>query len=460
MFSANKMPKSWGCYPQIAPNRVLPIFWRDELPNLAELELSILPHGYGRSYGDSCLNEDGILLDMSHLTRFLSFDVEKGLLRCEAGVSLADILELIVPHGWFLSVTPGTKFVSIGGAIANDVHGKNHHRAGTFGCHITCFELLRSDGRRLLCSPEENADLFQATIGGLGLTGVILWAEIRLRPIRSPLIDMERIRFASLTEFIDIAAASEQDFEYTVAWVDCLASGKQLGRGFFTRGNHAEHEASITIKKKRSRTIPVDFPSWILNIQTIRALNTAYFHAQREKSVRKIGPYDPFFYPLDAIHQWNRVYGKRGFFQYQCIVPHDSGYEVMKELLERVSRSGQGSFPSVLKTFGDVSSPGMLSFPRPGLELALDFANQGKKTLELLEDLDRVVCQSSGVVYPAKDARMSSESFEVYFPHWREFAEYIDPKFSSSFWRRVTATVGDSRCGGTAGATPKGDTVN
>ena len=443
MFSANKMPGSWGRYPQIAPNRVLPIFWRDELPNLAELELSILPHGYGRSYGDSCLNEDGILLDMSHLTRFLSFDVEKGLLRCEAGVSLADILELIVPHGWFLSVTPGTKFVSIGGAIANDVHGKNHHRAGTFGCHITRFELLRSDGRRLLCSPEENADLFQATIGGLGLTGIILWAEIRLRPIRSPLIDMERIRFASLREFIDIAAASEQDFEYTVAWVDCLASGKQLGRGFFTRGNHAEHEASTTIKKKRSRTIPVDFPSWILNIQTIRALNTAYFHAQREKSVQKIGPYDPFFYPLDAIHQWNRVYGKRGFFQYQCIVPHDGGYEVTKELLERVSRSGQGSFPSVLKTFGDVSSPGMLSFPRPGLELALDFANQGKKTLELLEDLDRVVCQSGGVVYPAKDARMSSESFEVYFPHWREFAEYIDPKFSSSFWRRVTATIGD-----------------
>jgi FAD/FMN-containing dehydrogenase len=444
MFSANTMPQSWGRYPQVAASRVTPVFWRDELPNLAELERSLLPYGYGRSYGDSCLNEDNILLDMSHLTRFLSFDVDRGLLRCEAGVALADILELIVPHGWFPAVTPGTKFVSIGGAIANDVHGKNHHSAGTFGCHVTCFELLRSDGQRLLCSLEENTDLFRATIGGLGLTGVILWAEIRLRPIASPLIDMERIRFASLREFIDIAAASEQGFEYTVAWVDCLASGEQLGRGFFTRGNHVERETSILSKKRMSLTVPLDFPSWVLNMQTIKMFNTAYYYAQRDKSIQKTVSYDPFFYPLDAIHHWNRMYGKRGFFQYQCIVPYCDGYEVMKELLERISYAGQGSFLSVLKTFGNVSSPGMLSFPRPGLELALDFANQGKKTLELLEDLDRVVRRSGGVVYPAKDARMSSESFEVYFPHWRQFAQYIDPKFSSSFWRRVTATTGET----------------
>ncbi|HEY4034641.1 MAG TPA: FAD-binding oxidoreductase [Ktedonobacteraceae bacterium] len=444
MFSANKSPQSWGRYPQVEASRVIPVFWRDELPNLAELELPVLPHGYGRSYGDSCLNESGILLDMSHLTRFLSFDVDKGLLRCEAGVTLADILELIVPHGWFLTVTPGTKFASVGGAIANDVHGKNHHRAGAFGCHVTCFELLRSDGQRLICSPEENADLFRATIGGLGLTGVILWAEIRLRPIRSPLIDMERIRFASLREFIDIAAASEQDFEYTVAWVDCLASGKQLGRGFFTRGNHAEQKNSDIIKKKKPLVIPLDFPSWILNMWTIKAFNTTNYSLQRKNSVQKTVLYDPFFYPLDAIHKWNRMYGKRGFFQYQCIVPYDDGYDAMKELLERISRSGQGSFLSVLKTFGDRSSPGMLSFPRPGLELALDFANQGNKTLELLEDLDEVVRQSGGVVYPAKDARMSPESFQTYFPHWREFTQYIDSKFSSSFWRRVTAaTVGE-----------------
>ncbi len=351
MFSANRIPQSWGRYPQVATSRVIPIFWRDELPNLAELELSVLPYGYGRSYGDSCLNENGILLDMSHLTRFLSFDIESGLLCCEAGVTLADILELIVPHGWFLSVTPGTKFVSVGGAIANDVHGKNHHRAGTFGCHVTRFELLRSDGQRLLCSPKENADLFRATIGGLGLTGVILWAEIRLLPIRSPLIDMERIRFSSLREFIDIAVASEQDFEYTVAWVDCLASGEQLGRGFFTRGNHAENEKDNNVKKKKSLHIPLDFPSWALNRWTIKMFNTTNYHLQQKKIVQKTVPYDPFFYPLDAILQWNRMYGKRGFFQYQCIIPYHEDYEVMKQLLERISHSGQGSFLSVLKKF-------------------------------------------------------------------------------------------------------------
>jgi FAD/FMN-containing dehydrogenase len=441
MVSNNKLLQSWGRYPQVAASHVIPIFWRDEVPNLAQLELPVLPYGCGRSYGDSCLNENGILLDMSHLTRFLSFDVDKGLLRCEAGVMLADILELVVPHGWFLSVTPGTKFVSVGGAIANDVHGKNHHKAGTFGCHVTCFELLRSDGRRLLCSPEENADLFRATIGGLGLTGVILWAEIRLLPMPSPLINMERIRFGSLREFMDIAAASDQDFEYTVAWVDCLASGKRLGRGFFIRGNRVERETPAVIKKRMSLTVPLDFPSWILNMQTIKAFNTAYYNSQQKKCIRKTVPYDPFFYPLDAIYQWNRMYGKHGFFQYQCIVPYRDGYEVMKELLERISYSGQGSFLSVLKTFGDVPSPGMLSFPRPGLTLALDFANQGGKTYELLEDLDKVVCQSGGLVYPAKDARMSPESFQIYFPKWREFAQYIDPNFSSSFWRRVAVTT-------------------
>jgi hypothetical protein len=247
------------------------------------------------------------------------------------------------------------------------------------------------------------------------------------------------MRFASLREFMDIAAASEQDFEHTVAWVDCLASGKQLGRGFFTCGNHADQEIPTTSKKKISLAVPLDFPSWLLNMQTIKAFNTTYYHLQRKKSIQKTVPYDPFFYPLDTIHHWNRMYGKSGFFQYQCIVPYSDGYEVMKELLERISHAGQGSFLAVLKTLGDVSSPGMLSFPRPGLELALDFANQGKKTLELLENLDWVVRQSGGTVYPAKDARMSSESFQAYFPHWHDFAQYIDPKFSSSFWRRIMA---------------------
>ena len=424
----------------VEPEQVVPIYWRNELPDLAAFDEPVLPFAYGRSYGDSCLNEGGISLDVSHLTRFISFDEERGLLRCEAGISLADILEVMVPRGWFPPVTPGTKFVSVGGAIANDIHGKNHHKAGTFGRHVTQFELLRSNGERLLCSPVENSELFRATIGGLGLTGIILWAEIRMKPIRTPYISMDRIRYGSLAEFEQIAADSDQDFEYTVAWVDCLASGKHLGRGIFMRGNHetATRYVRQPLPKKKSLAVPLDLPSFTLNSLTIRAFNEVYYRAQLSDRVHKVEPYDPFFYPLDSVYNWNRIYGKRGFFQYQCVVPFTNGYEVMKEILGRISRAREGSFLVVLKEFGDVPSPGMLSFPRPGLTLALDFSNHGCKTLRLFNELDTLVCQNGGVVYPAKDARMSAESFQAYFPQWETFAQYIDPQFSSSFWRRVT----------------------
>ncbi len=425
----------------VEPEQVVPIYWRNELPDLAAFDEPVLPFAYGRSYGDSCLNEGGVSLDVSHLTRFISFDEERGLLRCEAGISLADILEVMVPRGWFLPVTPGTKFVSVGGAIANDVHGKNHHKAGTFGCHVTQFELLRSNGERLLCSPIENSELFRATIGGLGLTGIILWAEIRMKPIRTPYISMDRIRYGSLAEFEQVAADSDQDFEYTVAWVDCLASGKHLGRGIFMRGNHETSARYVRqpLPKKKSLAVPLDLPSFTLNSLTIRAFNEVYYRAQLNDRVHKVEPYDPFFYPLDSVYNWNRIYGKRGFFQYQCVVPFTNGYEVMKEILGRISRAREGSFLVVLKEFGDVPSPGMLSFPRPGLTLALDFSNHGRKTLRLFNELDTLVCQNGGVVYPAKDARMSAESFQAYFPQWETFAQYIDPQFSSSFWRRVTS---------------------
>ncbi|HLG66046.1 MAG TPA: FAD-binding oxidoreductase [Ktedonosporobacter sp.] len=443
MASVNNAPQSWGRYPKIKPGRVIPVYWRSEIPDLSSLEGPVLPYAYGRSYGDSCLNEGGVSLDVSHLTRFISFDQETGLLRCEAGVSLAQILDLTVPRGWFLPVTPGTKFVSVGGAIANDVHGKNHHVAGTFGCHVTRFELLRSSSERFICSPTENVELFRATIGGLGLTGVILWAEFRLKPITGPYITMERIRYSSLKEFMEISDSSDQDYEYTVAWVDCLASGQQIGRGLFMRGNH-ETSAAYAGKKaprKLPLAVPLDFPSFVLNTLTIKAFNTAYYRAQLARSIRRVVPYDPFFYPLDSIHEWNRMYGKRGFMQYQCVVPFENGYEVMLDILRRISHAGEGSFLAVLKKFGDVPSPGMLSFPRPGLTLALDFSNNGQKTLQLFEELDKVVRESGGSVYPAKDARMSAESFQAYFPQWHEFEPLIDSKFSSSFWRRVTLPV-------------------
>ncbi|NWJ48507.1 MAG: FAD-binding oxidoreductase [Chloroflexi bacterium] len=433
--------ESWGRYPSAKPETVKPVFWQDEIADLNFSSKSLLPYGFGRSYGDSCLNEGGVLLDTSGLNRFLCFDEINGLLRCEAGVSLAEILEVIVPRGWFLPVTPGTKFVSVGGAIANDIHGKNHHRGGTFGCNVTQFELLRSNGERFICSPTSNLEYFQATIGGLGLTGVILWAEFKLKPIQNAMIDVEEIRFENIEEFFEISAQSDRDFEYTVSWVDCIATGKNLGRGVFMRGNHnqSKYQSKEAVNKKLPGTVPLDAPEFLLNGLTMKAFNTTFYHIHLQKRRIKTVPYDPFFYPLDKVDRWNKLYGKRGFLQYQFVIPSSDNHRAIREILGRISDSGEGSFLAVLKEFGHIKSPGMLSFPRPGVTLALDFAFHGDKTLRLLEDLDGTVRRNAGVVYPAKDARMSAESFQQYYPNWREFEQYIDPKFSSSFWRRVTS---------------------
>jgi FAD/FMN-containing dehydrogenase len=439
-----KQPRSWGRYPRVAHAWVEPLYWRSDLPDLSNSDHPVLPYGYGRSYGDSCLNENGVLLDTGHLNRFISFDEETGVLCCEAGVSLADILEVMVPRGWFIPVSPGTKFVSVGGAIANDVHGKNHHRSGTFGRHVVRLKLLRSNGERIVCSPETNADLFAATIGGLGLTGLILWAEIRLKPIVNPFIAMQRIRFSSLTEFMELSTQADRQYEYTVSWVDLLVGGDALCRGIFMCGNHdtSQARAKQLPQKKLPLSVPFDFPAMALNPLTVKAFNELYYHAQLGKKVEKVVSWDSFFYPLDAIQHWNRMYGRRGFLQYQFVVPFEHGYESMKDILERIRRSGEGSFLTVLKQFGDIPSPGMLSFPRPGLTLALDFAFRGQQTLRLLDDLDTIVREGGGAVYPAKDARMSGSSFQVFYPRWQEFAHYVDPRFSSSFWRRVQTDTG------------------
>jgi FAD/FMN-containing dehydrogenase len=437
----NKEPRSWGRYPKVKSSQMIPVYWRDELPDLSTLDTSLLPYGYGRSYGDSCLNDGGISIDVSHLTNFISFDSTEGVIKCEAGVSLASVLELVVPHGWFVSVSPGTKFVSVGGAIANDVHGKNHHRAGTFGRHVTQFELLRSNGERLICSPEQNSELFRATIGGLGLTGVIIWAEFRLKPIVNPYIDMESIRFESLDEFFALSEESDKNFEYTVSWVDLLIGGEGQCRGKFSRGNNNQDPqlaAKPLKKRKLPLVVPVDFPSFVLNPLTVKAFNELYYRVQTEKVVKKVVSYEPFFYPLDAIHEWNRIYGKRGFFQYQFVVPFEHGRDALSKILRHIHDAGEGSFLTVLKQFGDLKSPGMLSFPRPGITLALDFSNHGARTQKFMSELDRIVEDNGGVLYPAKDARMSPEGFKKYYPQWEEFEKYIDPKFSSSFWRRVT----------------------
>ncbi len=435
---------SWGRYPEARPGPVEPVFWRSDLPDFSAFAgRTVLPYGYGRSYGDSCLNDGGTLLDATYLKRFIDLDTQARLLRCEAGLSLADILDVIVPRGWFLPVVPGTKYVSVGGAIANDIHGKNHHVAGTFGSHVTRFELIRSSGERLICSPTENAELFRATIGGLGLTGLITWAEIRLKPIPSPFIEMEQIRFANVDEFFEIAAESDQGHEFTVSWLDCLAGGRHLGRGLFMRGNHYECEPWSRRFNKRSFYLrpPFDLPPFFVNFLTAKAFNAVAYRTPNpfQKKTRRITSYDSFFFPLDMILDWNRLYGHNGFLQYQCVVPIDDDYRTIKEVLTRITRSGVLPFLNVFKKFGNAPSPGMLSFPRPGVTLALDFPYRGKKTLALLDELDQTVRESHGAVYPAKDARMSPGSFKCYYPNWEAFAAHIDPKFSSSFWRRVTA---------------------
>lgn len=429
--------QSWGRYPRVQHTRVLPVSWRSEPPVLANLAESVLPFACGRSYGDSCLNDGGVLLDVAGLSRFISFDESRGLLRCEAGVTLAEILALVVPRGWFVPVLPGTRWVSVGGAIANDIHGKNHHRAGTFGSHVTCLELLRSSGERVLCSPVSNAELFRATIGGLGLTGLILWAEIRLKRVPGAAIAMERVRFSCLDEFFQLSAHDEE-YEYTVAWIDCLARAGRLGRGLFLRGDHAPGPLTPATGSGPRMRIPLELPSGLINRVTLAGFNALYYRSQLRSSHRKTVPYEPFFFPLDGIADWNRLYGRRGLLQYQCVVPEPAG-RTITALLDRVARSRETPSLAVLKRFGTVESPGMLSFPRAGITLAIDFANRGSSTLALLEQLDDVVGEAGGAVYPAKDARMSAASFRRFFPGWRSFASHVDPKFSSSFWRRVTA---------------------
>lgn len=428
---------SWGRYPR-TPQRARVHPWQEaELDSSAT---SLLPFGNGRSYGDVCLNSEGLLIDVRALNHFLHFDREQGILRCEAGLRLDQMLALIVPQGWFLPVTPGTQFITLGGAIANDVHGKNHHSAGTFGCHLRCFELLRSDGTRLLCSPTENADWFAATIGGLGLTGLITWAEIQLIPVHNPLINNETVKFSCIEEFFDISQASEHSHVYTVSWVDCMASGRKLGRGLFMRGNHAapQWDTPYKMNQKGKLSVPLEFPNFALNEYSIKAFNWLYYNKQFRREQRGLVHYLPFFYPLDGVRDWNRIYGKRGFFQYQCVIPNQEP-AVIRKLLQRIADSGQGSFLAVMKVFGDKASPGMLSFPRPGFTLALDFANHGQSTLDLFNELDAIVRDNQGSIYPAKDARMSGADFRQFYPAWENFQSFIDPRFSSDFWRRVMA---------------------
>ncbi len=429
---------SWGRVARQPQYVVAPRF-EDEM--LAAMQLSatssLLPTGLRRSYGDSCLNSSGVIVDMAGADHFIAIDAAAGVLRAQAGVSLSQVLQLTVPKGWFLPTTPGTRFVTLGGAIANDVHGKNHHRAGTMGSNVTALGLLRSTGERLTIGPGSSPELFAATVGGLGLTGIIEWVEIRLVRIDSAYLDVEIIPYDNLDTFWSLAEASVESHEHTVAWIDCMAQGGKLGRGVFSRANWAADREFTVHDDQTWKSLPIDMPGLMLNRLSVSAFNEVYYAAHKLKKKQARQHYATYFYPLDSILNWNRLYGWPGMLQYQCAIPPGAERDAIPVLLAEIAKSGQASFLAVLKTFGTPRSPGLLSFPRAGATLALDFPNHGAETLALMRRLDTVVAAAGGALYPAKDGRMTAKMFKSSYPDWEKFVALKDPAMNSDFWRRV-----------------------
>ena len=402
---------------------------------------AFLPFGNGRSYGDSCHNDRGRLIAMQPGAAIRAFDPETGLLDADAGVLLSDILARVMPLGFFLEVTPGTAQVTLGGAIANDVHGKNHHRRGTFGGSVVSFVLLGSDGARRTCSRQENQALFSATIGGMGLTGIIEQATIRLMKVPSANVRQTAFRFGSIDGYFDQIDAIDAAHEYSVAWIDQLAGGAATGRGVLMAGDHAEDGGLARLPAAPRLAVPFSPPINLLNRLTLRAFNALYYGRAPRRPETGIAPWSSYFHPLDAIRGWNRLYGPRGLFQHQSVYPSKNARETTIALIECAQKHGAASFLTVLKRFGDVPSPGLMSFPRPGFTLTLDFANSGQSTLRMLDALDDIVLAAGGALNPYKDQRMSPAMFEASFPRWRELEALRDPALMSDFWRRTAMAL-------------------
>ncbi len=408
---------NWGQYPKV--NTTLHHFLSDaHARRLLLSNSSLIARGLGRCYGDSALN-DRAVLSSTCCDHLIDFDPATGLLVCEAGISLATLLRIFVPSGWFLPVTPGTKLVTVGGAVASDVHGKNHHVAGTFCRHVLWIDILNSEGNVIRCSSTENTELFQATCGGQGLTGIILRVAFHLVPISTAYIRQETVKCRNLEEVMDCFEHSGH-WRYSVVWIDCLQSGAGLGRSIMIRGEHA-HIADLDITRARQPltvpdkftvTVPVHLPRFILNHWSVKTFNAIYYGRHPEGTAGRIVDLDSFFYPLDALHEWNRIYGKRGFLQYQCVIPRAVAPEGLTQILKRVAESGMGSFLAVLKLFGPrEENAGNLSFPMEGYTLALDFPVT-PKAFSLLSELDALVCDYGGRIYLTKDARMRRATFE------------------------------------------------
>ncbi|MFZ2321028.1 MAG: FAD-binding oxidoreductase [Pseudomonas sp.] len=406
----------WGRYPLHDAQLIQPHTTQEAFVLLGE-EGAVLGRGMGRSYGDSALADT--LISTRHLNRLHSFDMQSGLLTCAAGISLGELLDVFVPRGWFLPITPGTKFVSVGGAIASDVHGKNHHLHGCFSECVESLELMLADGSLISCSRSDQPKLFHATCGGMGLTGLIVAVTLRLLRIESAYIQQTTFKAANLDEALQLFETHSTS-TYSVAWIDCLAKGQALGRSLLMVGEHAR-DGQLLLPAKRALSVPLDMPAALLNRYFVRAFNELYYQRIRKPESKQRVSFESFFYPLDGIQQWNRLYGKQGFVQYQFVIPKAAGLQGMRAILERISASHRGSFLAVLKTFGAANN-NLLSFPMEGYTLALDFKLE-PGLLELLDELDSMVLAYGGRLYLAKDARMSEATFKQSQPSWQQFQE-------------------------------------
>lgn len=419
----------------------------DELAGATASATGLIARGNGRSYGDASIGEKTTLL-CRRLDRMRAFNPETCELTVEAGTMLSDILATFIPRGYFPPVVPGTKFVTVGGMIASDVHGKNHHRDGGFGDHLTSLRLLTADGQSITCSGHQNPELFRATIGGMGLTGVIEEATFPLTPIETGWIVQETTVAPDLDAAVRALEAADGS-TYSVAWIDCLSRGASMGRSLIYAGEHATRavvdammpEAELFPGPRQARLgLPLDFPGWALNRASVAAFNEAYFRAgARKAGAPHLVHWEPYFFPLDGINQWNRLYGARGFLQHQCVVPDGEAIAVLGQILERFARSGKGSFLAVLKKLGP--GAGVMSFPMQGYTLALDLPVTDS-VFSLLDEIDRIVVEAGGRLYMAKDARQSRSIFEISYSRLNEFRDLrrttgADRRFSSRLATRL-----------------------
>jgi len=425
----------WGRYPVIDAQVLLPQT-KVDCANLLKNYQIVLPRGKGRSYGDSA--NSSTVIETTYLDHFIQFDELTGVLTCEAGVSIREIIQLIVPRGWFISVTPGSSFITMGGAIASDVHGKNHHLSGTFSEHVLNFNLMLGNGEVVNVSKDSYPDLFRATCGGMGLTGIILSACIQLKPIKSSQIIQTTIKTNCLEEVCE-QFEEHHSSTYSVAWIDCLAKGKQLGRSLLMLGEHAQ-DGALELKKTKSLNVPIDMPQALLNHYSIKFFNSFYYNRVFSKTMKAKMQFENYFYPLDFISNWNRLYGKSGFVQYQFVLPKIAGMKGMMEILKVIVSSEKGSFLGVLKAFGKANE-NFLSFPIEGYTMAFDF-KMSTETVQLIKLLDSMVVEMGGKIYLTKDALMSEASFKKIYPQWIQFEEVrvkygAVGKFASSQSKRL-----------------------